>query len=139
VLNEIFNIQGYMGDEMGRFGAYLSKILMKGWDSYLVSKYKQWQSQLRERQEQQQLNFYERMKIDEFVRVNKKYEENVKFSYSPTKQASDSSDSEIEELKLLVQAENQGGKIDPEVKKQRQEKKQLKKMAKQLCITKEQA
>jgi len=91
---------------MDRYGSYLSNILMKSWDRFVKAKYHKWKSQLKDREERKQLNFYERMKIDELVRENKKFNDNLNhqaFTIAKGGQ-SDSSDSEEEELKMLLHA-----------------------------------
>lgn len=53
-----------------RYSEYLNKMLIKAQDPFIQAMHQRWKSQGKE--EQKQLSFYERMKIDEMMRERKK-------------------------------------------------------------------
>ena len=68
-MKDLFNTDGFKNaaDIMDRYSLYLAKILMMRWDPWTKEKYQKWRQQTSQK-DQVQLDFYERMKIDEVIR-----------------------------------------------------------------------
>ena len=127
MLNEIFDVGKFLADNdmVERYSEYFNKILINSQDWFVQHRHKIWKIQ--EGEDSQQLNFYERMKIDEIMRDRKTltFENNLKDEpmsaiNGTTRSVSSSSDS------LSDSKPNN---------KEDKEKKKIKKLAKNMDMT----
>ena len=134
----MFGTKDYLADDdlIDRYSSYLSRIMMKGSDPFMAAKYKQWQEQREQSDPQsQQLTFYERMKIDEVVRLK-----NVKPGDANTGERGSKGEGQGQESDSNEETDDdQDMPSDPQEVLSRQEEKRVRKMAKHLGISTKEA
>lgn len=145
MLNDLFEVNKFMSDKdlLERYAAHLNKVMMIGKSKFLMERYHIWTSQ--DIQETKQLNFYERMRIDDIVRKNKKQRAIDVRDKSPVAAARKTSKrSETTKDSIMVSDQSEDDEDEDEEKRlkaeQEQERKQrIQQLQTTLKITAEQA
>lgn len=143
MLNELFEVNKFMSDKdlLERYAAHLNKVMMIGKSKFMMERYHIWTSQ--DIQESKQLNFYERMRIDDMVRRNKKRATEVVDKPPAIQAKKNTKRSETTKDSLLISDQSDNSEEDEEKREraaQELERKQrVQQLQSTLRITEEQA